>query len=181
MISAPYEFTGLADFATLFGTVSDPPVGFPNGSDPLLYIWQPNLNQYAQTPSYPADTIHLGAGYWTNLKTSDYLHRQGTPAPDQNFRIVLLKGWNMIGDPFVGVVPVSSLQVDTLSASGAVPISQSTTVALPFFTYGPTSTDYTKVTSTDSLQPFAGYWVYTTADCVLVVPPSITPPGPPPV
>jgi hypothetical protein len=186
MISAPYEYSGIADFSTLFGIADDPPIGPPNGSDPTLYYWTPALRTYIFTPTSPADTLHLGYGYWVDFPAEAYLHRQGTTAmTGQAFRINLNPGWNMIGNPFAGSVAISSISVDTVTPGTPVAITSSanTSVSLPLYTYGPTDTNYEIVDKTGSLTAYQGYWVYAFNACALVVPPpgGTTAPPPPPI
>jgi subtilase family serine protease len=185
MISAPYEYSGIADFSTLFGVSDDPPIVPPTGTDPALYYWNSPYQVYVNTPTSPADTIHLGYGYWVYFASSMYLHRQGTTAlTGQPYVIPLLPGWNMIGDPFAGPVPISSLQV-TSGSGNPVPISSATNVVSQnLYTYGPADTNYEETcatpnsaskgyscTASDSLEPYAGYWIYAYSSASLVVSP----------
>ncbi len=188
MISAPYDFTGLGDFATLFGLAT--PLANPN---PRLLQWQPSLGVYVFYPAVPADTLRLGQGYWIKFPVANYLHRLGVPASlTQSFRIPLAAGWNQIGDPFPGSVPLSTVTADT--AAGAVSLTVAASPVLPnlfrydtvagayvpvYFRYDPATNAYVAVDPAATLDPYNGYWIYAKQAAVLIVPPSQGVPPPP--
>ena len=86
----------------------------------------------------------------------------------QSYRIGLLPGWNMIGDPFASAVPMSSIQVDTVTPGNPVAIGSASTVQLPFYDYNGSA--YQTLGTGDTLQPFVGYWVHATQAAELVIP-----------
>ncbi len=177
MISAPYDFTGLGDFATLFGLAT--PLASPN---PRLIQWQPSLGVYLFYPTAPADTLRLGQGYWIRFPVANYLHRFGVPASlTQSFRIPLAAGWNQIGDPFPGSVPLSTVTADTAAGSGAVALTAAASPVQPnLFRYDPGTGAYAAVDPTaGTLDPYNGYWIYAKQAAVLIVPPSQGVPPPP--
>lgn len=170
LISVPEEFSGIASFETLFG-ITDP----LTSNDPVLFYWDPTLLEYIKTPAAPADTFHLGLGYWAlfpNNTTVWYLHRQGIPASNtQTFSIALKQGWNMIGDPFTTNVPLTGITVDTVPSSTPVALASSSLVSLPLYFYvGGSSVYATLNTSTDSLLTGVGYWIDATAPATLILP-----------
>ena len=177
MISAPFDFTGLGDFAALFGLAT--PLANPN---PRLIAWQPTLAAYAFYPVVPADTLRLGQGYWIKFPVANYLHRLGVPAStSQPFRITLSPGWNQIGDPFTGSVPLSTVTADTVISSGAVPLTAAASPVAPnLFRYDTGANAYAAVDpSKDTLDPYNGYWIYARKAAVLIVPVSQGVPPPP--
>ena len=177
MISAPYDFTGLGDFAALFGLST--PLANPN---PRLIAWQPALGAYAFYPAVPADTLRLGQGYWIKFPAANYLHRLGIPASQtQPFRITLSPGWNQIGDPFSGSVPLSTVTADTAISSGAVALTAATSpVQSNLFRYDTGTNAYAAVDPANgTLDPYNGYWIYAKQAAVLIVPVSQGVPPPP--
>lgn len=156
MVSAPFDYSG-----TSIGTLL--------GAGTTLYVWDSSAFDYAATPSTPADTFHLGTGYWVKMPAGVTLETMGTPAPTTGpFTIALQKGWNMVGDPFTSPVTISSLEVDTLSSTTPVLITKSSLVSLPLYAFN--GTGYVAESSTDTIDPYAGYWVYATQACNLVIP-----------
>jgi len=177
MISAPYDFSGLGDFATLFGLAK--PLANPN---PRLIQWVPALGSYVFYPTAPADTLRLGQGYWIKFLVPTYLHRLGVSAPlTQPYRIPLAAGWNQIGDPFPGSVPLSTVTADTAAGSGAVALTAATSPVQPtLYRYDPKAGAYVVVdTAAGTIDPYNGYWIYAKQAAVLIVPPSQGVPPPP--
>jgi len=170
MVSAPYEYSGAGDFATLFGLTA--PL---TGTGHNLVAWSPTQSAYLYYPTFPADTFHLGQGYWTKLPASAYIRRLGTPAPTGPFHISLQQGWNQIGDPFLRNVTVSDIQVSSPATAsspnpGSSPVGQSSLVALPLYAYSTSSQSYTTLAASDQMQPWQGYWIYANQPAVLTVP-----------
>ena len=185
MISAPYDFTGLGDFAALLGLAT--PLANPN---PRLIAWQPALGAYAFYPAVPADTFRLGQGYWIKFPAANYLHRLGVPASlTQPFRITLSPGWNQISDPFSGSVPLSTVTADTVISSGAVALTAAASPVQPnLFRYDTGTANYVQIfgagtpaTEAGTLDPYNGYWIYAKQAAVLIVPVSQGVPPPPSV
>lgn len=177
MISAPYDFSGLGDFAALFGLAT--PLANPN---PRLIQWEPALGTYVFYPTAPADTLRLGQGYWIKFPNAAYLHRLGVAASlTQSYRIPLSAGWNQIGDPFPGSVPLSTVTADTAISSGAVALTAAASPVQPnLFRYDPSAGAYTAVDATaGTLDPYNGYWIYAKQAAVLIVPPQAGVPPPP--
>lgn len=170
MVSAPYDFTNAGDFGTLFGLNNPPVTGTAAAAS-----WQADLTTYVMYPQAPSDTFHLGRGYFirfpgpSGLATGTTVMGTGVPAPaGQPFYISLQKGWNMIGDPFLKPVVISSIFVGGLDTA---PIGTSRFVALPLYTYtGNAATPYSTLGASDSLQPWVGYWIYANEPVTLGVP-----------
>ena len=176
MISAPYEYSGVADYPTLMGLAA------PLTGQQKLYSYQPSESQYVAYPTFPADTLHPGQGYWVKLDSGDYTHFQGTPVPTtQVFRIVLQQGWNQIGDPFLEDATLSSIAVDDVKGNVlSTTLAASSVVKLPW-SYRQATNDYAQLASTDVLGIWQGYWIYAATPAVLVItPPGGLPPNLPP-
>ena len=153
MISSPYDYTGLGDFAAIFGL---------SASSVRLIAWNASAAAYVFYPNIPANTLTPGAGYWVSFPSSVYPQYAGTPVPTAApFSLPLATGWNLIGDPFAAAVPLSSVTVNggPLSASSVSPT---------LYSYSTTSGQYVSVSAaTGSLQPYAGYWIYTSQPVTL--------------
>jgi len=170
MVSAPYEYSGVGDFTTLFGLTS-PLVGTGHN----LAVWSPAQAAYLYYPTAPADTFHLGQGYWTALPSASYIRRIGTAAPSGPFHISLQQGWNQIGDPFGRNVTLSDIQVSAPTTASSPtpassPIGQSSLVSVPLYAYSTSSKSYTSLAAGDQIQPWQGYWIYANQPAVLTVP-----------
>ena len=176
MISAPFDFTGLGDFAAVFGLTED-----QANRSPRLIQFSPLLNSYVFYPTAPADTLRLGQGYWVQFPSTEYIHIQGTSAPTtQPFSIRLQQGWNQIGDPFTIAAPLNTITV--IKADGATegPLASSNVVQTTLYGYNPSNNKYVALSdSTDSLQPYVGYWVFSSQASTLSVPSPGPPSGPP--
>ena len=177
MISAPFDYTGIGDFAAVFGLTEA-----QANLNPRLIQFAPLLNSYIFYPTAPADTLRLGQGYWVRFPSVNYLHISGTPAfTSQAFAISLQQGWNQIGDPFILAAPLSTISV--INSSGATlgvlgSTAASTIIQPTLYGYNTTTNAYAALApATDSLQPYAGYWVFAFQKSTLSVPV----PGPPPV
>ncbi len=174
LVSAPYEYAGIANsnVATLFGV---PASDVSSGAFSFI-TWLNETASYVFFPTPPADTFHLGRGYFladSNGNTSLALTIKGveakdTVAPDPthagyntqdgSFRIALKPGWNLIGEPFPYPVNFLNLKVvgadgqllDVLTAqSGSNP---SLGAALWTYSSGTYQVAYT-------LDPYRGYWI----------------------
>jgi kumamolisin len=178
MISAPYDYTGVGDFAAVFGLTET-----QAQLSPRLIQYVPSLGSYVFFPTAPADTLRLGQGYWIRFPSPSYLHLTGTPASTAAaYSIPLQPGWNQIGDPFPLAVPLSSVSVvnsagATLGLLGAA----GTTTAVQPTLYGFNGTSYTALNpASDALAPYQGYWVFAFGKSSLSVPYPGAPPPPAP-
>ena len=161
LISSPYNYTGIGDFAALFGIGSA-----STGTSARLIAWFPTLNSYVFYPTAPANTLSPGSGYWVKFPAAAYLHYDGalvsTAAP---FSVSLSAGWNLIGDPFPAAVPLSTVTVL------GVPLASSPAISPTLYRYDMPSGQYVAVSAaTDSLQPYTGYWIYAYQGPTLSVP-----------
>jgi subtilase family serine protease len=177
MISAPYDFTGLGDFATLFGLAT--PLVQPN---PKLVQWQPTLGAYVFYPTAPADTLRLGHGYWIKFPTAAYLHKVGTPIPmtQATYSISLPLGWNQIADPFTTSISITALTSST--ATGAlVALNAAGSLILPtIYRYDTTINAYVTLdAAAGTLDPYNGYWIFANQAATLTFSQGSSVPPPP--
>lgn len=156
MISSPCNYTGLGDFAAIFG------LGYPTAR---LVAWDASAAAYAFYPNAPANTLTPGAGYWASFPAAAFPHFDGASVPTTTpFSLPLAAGWNLIGDPFPAAVPLSSVTANG-SALTSSPVSPN------LYSYSTASGQYVSVpAATGSLQPYAGYWIYTSSPVTLRVP-----------
>ncbi len=176
MISAPFDYTGIGDFAAVFGLTQQ-----QAQLSPRLIQYAPALSSYVFYPTAPADTLRLGQGYWVRFPSATYLHLGGTPASTATaFSIPLQQGWNQIGDPFSAAVPLSTISVVNSAGTnvGLLPASAAVQPTL----YSFTGSTYTALNpATDSLTPYLGYWIFAFQKSSLSVPSQAAPPPPVPV
>lgn len=159
MIAAPATYTGLSMSQYL------------NPSDDTFYVWQPSSGEYAETPTYPADTIRAGQGYWVTLASTTTLYNLGTLAnTSKPVYIPLSAGWNMIGDPFNTSVPLTDVQVRSGGFTETYPVAASRgLVSSALYTWPAGWAGPSYQTDTTALAPFAGYWVWAKRASTLVV------------
>ena len=178
MISSPEDFNNIASIDELLIPISSSTPYSPN-----MFTYAPYQGLYVQTPTVPADTLRVGNGYWVRFPGTMYIALRGNTTPTNAvYRQTLQAGWNMIGSPFPVAVNIPGIQVDTLTSSGPQPITSSSLVKLPLYSYDQTSNAYI-AHSADQIQPYVGYWIYAAQACQLVVTPpggiTITPPPQP--
>ena len=156
MISSPYSYAGLGDFAALFGL---------SAPSARLIAWNASAAAYVFYPAAPANTLSPGTGYWVSFPAPAYPHFDGALVPaTAPFSLPLAAGWNLIGDPFPAAVPLSSI-----TANGS-PIPASA-VSPTLYSYSTASGQYLSVSAaTDALQPYAGYWIYSAQRATLSIP-----------
>ena len=156
MISSPYDYTGLGDFAAIFG------LGYPTAR---LVAWNASAAAYVFYPNAPANTLTPGTGYWVSLPNAAYPHFDGALVPTATpFSLALATGWNLIGDPFPAAVPLSSVTANGTALTSS-PVSPT------LYSYSTASGQYVSVNAAaDSLQPYAGYWIYTASPVTLNIP-----------
>ena len=167
MISAPFDYTGVGSFASVFGlTAAQASVS------PRLVQYAPLLNSYLFYPTAPADTLRLGQGYWIRFPSANYLHLPGNPAPTtQPFSISLQAGWNQIGDPFPAAALLSGITVTGSSGVSGPLASTPSVVQATLYSYDMSANAYAALNpATDSLSPYVGYWIFAFQSCTLSVP-----------
>ncbi|BDI28313.1 hypothetical protein CCAX7_003640 [Capsulimonas corticalis] len=161
MISAPYDY-GNFSLDTLFGTDRS-----------KLVIWQPQLLQYVVDPTPPADSLHLGYGYWIKLPRATDISFKGTAPTTTTVDIPLHAFWNQIGVPSTTAIDITKLTflnpaTPTQHLSYADAISTKYNVISPtIYGYDPATNSYVKATT---LQPWHGYWIKAYIDTTVYIP-----------
>lgn len=114
LVSSPYEYT--KSVADLF----DVPAGDRTSGVFQFVSW--DGSKYIPFPNPPADTFHLGMGYFmgsSNPAQTFALIEQGRATdPARPFEIALKAGWNLIGDPFT--FPINFLNLKIREANGTI-------------------------------------------------------------
>jgi Tol biopolymer transport system component len=178
LVSAPFQWTVNGqplDVATLLMV---PAADVASGAFAFI-TWDGTAQKYVYHPTPPADTFHLGVGYFMQdsaLGASGSLpltNPNGTTAPQDAsgnylpFNIPLQTGWNMIGDPFPFSVDLSKLQINDGGNLVNVPDAQTggnpaLGAALWTYEHGAYEVVYT-------LDPYRGYWLHAFRPVTLVV------------
>ncbi|MGI4791690.1 MAG: MSCRAMM family protein, partial [Janthinobacterium lividum] len=174
-VSTPYDYSSLG-FSGLFGALNTAAAGTtPNGNRSNVAVWNPLTGAYALDPNAPADALRLGVGYWVYLKNATPVTVQGATPTAAYVSVALQQGWNQIGvpNPSASGVPISSLlfasgtgSTITFAQAGS---SQYNLVTRPLYSYSG-GTTYQSLSSTGTLVPWKGYWIYANAAATLEIP-----------
>lgn len=136
------------------------------GTDQVA-VWDPRRNPpgYVLAEAQPdASVLQAAAGraYWVRFSESNNLEIPGRPAGETN--VSLYAGWNQLGIPFTKALPFSCV---TTNPSGALE---------PFAWAWNASEGYQLVCALPvlnalaDLEPWRGYWVHSTSDCIVTLP-----------
>jgi hypothetical protein len=153
MISAPYDYSGTS-LNNILG------VGKSEGAAPLA-IWQPSSLNYAVSPTAPADTLHLGLGYWTKLTGTTSVYFAGPAPTTPVIHVALQPFWNQIGVPSVTAINVSDLTFSTADEQDLTfaQASSPDRHIVDSTIYGYDGAAYTPITAGGTLEPWQGYWI----------------------
>ena len=171
-LSAPYDYSSVS-FDTLFGNLNTAPAGTtPNGNRSHVAVWNPVTSAYAVDPSFPADSLRLGTGYWIFLKNPVSFTAQGGTPTTPTVSVSLHPFWNQIGVPNVNGIKVSALLFDnghggTITFADAVS-SRYNVVSPTLYRFDGSS--YQVVTAADTLLPYQAYWIKANVDATLLMP-----------
>ena len=184
LVSAPYEY-GQVSGGSVTGLLSIPNSDVTSKAFAFI-TWDSNNNDYVNYPTAPADTFHLGRGYFLQDTASGAnlsLATLGTPAtPNTVYSIHLKAGWNLIGDPFS--FPVNFLNLKVVAADGTnMDVLTAQTGANPSLGAALWGYDNSTYEVSYTLDPWKGYWIRafdnrpaaartTPADIVLLVDPA---------
>lgn len=132
-------------------------IGLPP-SELLMATWDPSRegdNKYEIHPAMPP--IIPGRGFWLKTNTSQRAQFEADVLPDDSeYDVLLLPGWNMLGNPSTHPVPLSQLGFD--DGSGAVGFAQAVQNGLVrSAVYG--YDQFNGYQETTALQPWEAVWV----------------------
>ena len=172
LVSTPFEYGGIAN--SNVATLLSVPAADLNGAFSFI-TWNVDTASYVFYPTPPADTFHLGRGYFiadANGNTALALTTKGIEAkdtvspdpahqgfnPDGSFHIGLKPGWNLIGDPFT--YPVNFLNLKVVGADGqnidVMKAQTGTNPSLGAALWAYQSGNYQVAYTID---PYRGYWI----------------------
>ena len=174
LVSSPYQYLGVS-ITDLFSVP-----GADINNTFAFITWDASQQKYVYTPTPPADTFHLGVGYFlqeTNTATILALTNPnyGTAPKDAlgnylPFNIPLQNGWNLIGMPFTTSVDFSKLQIQEANGTLVnVPDAQgggNPALGGALFTY-----EHGSYEIVYTLDPFRGYWLRAFRPVTLIVTP----------
>jgi subtilase family serine protease len=164
MISLPYVYPTSDSVSQLFtGLVTSSGI-----ASSQIATWEPQYENYVITPTPPAAVPIPGQGYWARFNSSSggALTALGTQISLPYYGVTLEPGWNMVGDPYVSTVQIDNLQIDDAKGVQSFAEAASQGVVSPIF-YGYNGSGYTSNTTGDSLESYAGYWIYSSQNVQL--------------
>jgi hypothetical protein len=154
--------------------------GFATPEETKVAWWDPQKAgeiKYRYANEIPA--IEPGKGYFVKLPSERTLQWTGLPARvsgDGRYVLNLQRGWNLIGLPRPGSVPLNEIQVKRLNETSAVQmVNPDNRLVEPYaWTYSNAERRYQLVYPDigefSTLDVFKGYWVYAHEPCQLLVP-----------
>jgi hypothetical protein len=154
--------------------------GFASPEETKVAWWDPQKAgeiKYRYANEIP--TIEPGKGYFVKLPSERTLQWTGLPARvsgDGRYVLNLQRGWNLIGLPRPGSVPLNEIQVKRPNETSAVQmVNPDNRLVEPYaWTYSNAERRYQlvhpEVGEFGTLDVFKGYWVYAHEPCQLLVP-----------
>ncbi|MGO8673951.1 MAG: hypothetical protein ACLQVD_21650, partial [Capsulimonadaceae bacterium] len=184
MFSMPYDYSGVS-WST--------PGLFGSSYTGTVATWLSASQTWDTSPTYPADSAHLGYAYWIKLVSGVDVTLQGAAPTGPSVSVALYpvepnvqySGWNMIGVP--STTPINLTSLTFQNPNGGAPISwaaATTTAGLVYpilFGYDPTVNNgpgvppgnYVQVGTTLSqtqIEPYQGYWIYAYEPATIIIP-----------
>ncbi len=122
------------------------------------------------TGLYPiAATVEPGKAYWVrNGFTS--IKATGTETPETNFSIPIVKGWNLIGNPFRYKINVSDLKITNGTTEYISTAETNGWVVGTLFNYNNGSYLMSTWQDSGTFDPWKGYWLLSDINGTLIVP-----------
>jgi len=160
MLTIPYLYTGTtASISSIFtGLVT------PEGvSTDVIAAWDAPNQEYAVTPTPPANLPVPGTGFWARLSNAGgAVVQEGGLVLPLTYAVTLSQGWNIIGDPYLTAVPISSLVINNGTGNQTFATAVANDIVYPdLWTYSSAnSANYQESTIGSSLAPWTGYWIY---------------------
>ncbi|NUP99756.1 MAG: carboxypeptidase regulatory-like domain-containing protein, partial [Armatimonadetes bacterium] len=155
MTSTPFDYSSVApDIQTL--------IDDDNNRDTRLRLatWDPlggTSGQYVYYPTPPANTFHLGRGYFMRLDRNVPLTVQGIRAPEvgAGYDIQLLTGWNLIGHVYEFPVDLFTCKV----IFGAEELTMQQAAARGLVNASLYTLNFNAYQQVFRLDPYTGYWL----------------------
>lgn len=171
LVSAPYDYSGydpVNDITGKGGLLDIPRSDATNGIFEFA-TW--DLGHYVYYPVPPANTFHIGRGYFLGYKQNIPLSIQGTPADTTRpFNYPLNAGWNMIGDPFLFDIDFTKVHfVDSLTGKTLTYQEAVAAGAIGSALYSYVSGTYVL---SFRLQPWVGDWLRAYRNVVMIIDPT---------
>ncbi len=165
LVSAPFDYA--QDVADLLGVPPDQR-RFPHFR---FFTWDTVGSRYIFYPDAPANRFALGRGYFIQTAQDLALAIEGTPTDEtSNFRITLLRGWNLIGTPFRFDIDWEQTQV--IDPATNTPVSNATAVGKQIIANALWGYAFGSYNATRRMRIWEGYWVYAYKNTTLIIPPT---------
>ncbi|MHB9037479.1 MAG: lectin like domain-containing protein [Armatimonadota bacterium] len=172
----------------------------PDEADPKNVVhffdvgWTSYKTQNNYYVAYATDTSHYswfdpasstpGRGFWAHFGGTVETPCGKVPEQDQPVEIHLYKGWNLIGQPFLGVVNWNTTAITVRSLSGGVTALKDAGSYVQNYAWGwqPSvgslskgeyylvADPYVIAGATGQLAPWRAYWVRALQECYLIIP-----------
>ena len=147
--SLPYHY-GTTDAATVLG-VAPESLKLATASGAL------SATDFKFYPEAPADQLIPGLGYQITLPNPIVITKIGDAVTQPTVRVLLRKGWNLIGSPYLKAVRWDQVKIETSSAK-ILSVSQAEragVLAKVLWVYDAGTNDYV---TAEVMEPFKAYW-----------------------
>lgn len=145
-------------------------------------VWDVRESKYVSYPDVKTWFIPRedtpGRGFWAKLGTSATVPCGTIVRQDQEAKIHLYRGWNLVGQPFINAVPWNPATISVVLNKSRMSL-QSAAGIVGNYAWGWDSVNgkYYLVSSgtrypdsTTSLQPWEAYWIWAGLECDLILP-----------
>lgn len=135
-----------------------------------MKVFEFSGGSYTEAPVRNPAYFRAGTAYWLYSPAPLSLKVDGEPSTKPVHMISLTRGWNLFGNPYNIKVKWSEVLVSHEGGRFTVPEAEKRGFIYGcIFGYDPSQRAYHVVTPGDKLEPWKGYWIYSTARCFLVV------------
>jgi len=128
-----------------------------------------NASDFKHYPEVPADKLFPGVGYQITLDQSLSITLKGDAITRPTTRVLLGKGWNLIGMPYLQPLRWDGIQIMTASAEvlNFNQAERAGLIAKVLWIYDARTNDYQTV---DVMEPFKAYWIQAYETVTLIIP-----------